>query len=142
MVNATIGDRGAGTLEITNGGAVNDTNATVGAQPGSSGTVIVDGSDSQWTNTGSLEVGPAGSGLVDVSDGGINVADDGTTIGPNGILTGNATITTPILINNGTVVPAGPGGTPGTLTLNGNYQQGPSGVLDTEIGGPQPSQAD
>jgi T5SS/PEP-CTERM-associated repeat protein len=140
--SAVIGDGGSGTLMITNGGKGSDTNATVGDQAGSSGTVMVDGSGSQWTNTGSLDVGPAGSGLVDVSDGGIIVADDGTTIGPNGILTGNSTITTPILINNGTVAPSGPDDTPGTLTLNGNYQQGPGGVLDTEIGGPQPSQAD
>jgi T5SS/PEP-CTERM-associated repeat protein len=140
--SAVIGDGGSGTLLITDGGKGSDTNATVGDQPGSSGTAIVDGPGSQWTNTGSLDVGPAGSGMVDVSDGGIIMADRGATIGPDGTLTGNGTITTPTLINNGTVAPSGPGDTAGTLTLNGNYQQGPSGVLDTEIGGPQPSQAD
>jgi T5SS/PEP-CTERM-associated repeat protein len=114
----------------------------VGDQPGSSGTAVVDGAGSQWTSSGTLDIGPAGSGIVDVTDGGVIVADGTTTVGPNGTLMGNGTITTPILINNGIVMPSGPGGTPGTLTVNGNYEQGSSGVLDTEIGGPQPSQAD
>jgi outer membrane autotransporter protein len=140
--DVVIGQGGSGKLEITDGGKAVNGNATVGELPGSSGAVIVDGAGSQWSTSGSLVVGPAGSGVVDISNGGAIIASDPTTIGPNGILEGNGTITTPTLINNGTVAPAGPGGTPGTMTLNGNYQQGPSGVLDTEIGGPQPSQAD
>src|SRR6267378_3610796 len=47
----------------------------------------------------------------------------GTNVGPNGTLMGEGTITTPTVINNGTVMPTGPNGTPGTLTDNGNYQQ-------------------
>jgi T5SS/PEP-CTERM-associated repeat protein len=140
--SAVIGQGGSGALDITNGGNVTDTNATLGAQPGSSGTAAVDGAGSQWNNTGTLDIGPAGSGVVDVADGGVIVADGSTTVGPNGTLMGNGTITTPTLINNGIVMPSGPGGTPGTLTVNGNYQQGSSGVLDTGIGGPKPSQAD
>jgi outer membrane autotransporter protein len=140
--NATVGDGGQGTLDITNGGAVNDSNATVGAQPGSSGTVVVDGNGSQWNNSGTLDVGPAGSGIVDVSDGGAVIAGGGTVVGQNGTVMGDGTITTPTLTNNGTVIPTGPSGTPGTLTEIGNYQQGSSGVLDIGIGGPRPSQAD
>src|SRR5262245_56860761 len=140
--NAVIGQGGSGALAVTNGGTVTDTNGTVGAQPGSSGLAVVDGAGSQWNNSGTLDIGPAGSGVVDVADGGIIVADGSTTVGPNGTLMGNGTITAPTLINNGVVMPAGPGGMPGTLTVIGNYQQGASGVLDTEIGGPAPSQAD
>jgi T5SS/PEP-CTERM-associated repeat protein len=140
--NATVGDGGQGTIDITNGGAVNDSNATVGAQPGSSGTVVVDGNGSQWNNSGTLDVGPAGSGIVDVSDGGAVIAGDGTMVGQNGTVMGDGTITTPTLTNNGTVIPTGPSGAPGTLTEIGNYQQGSSGVLDIGIGGPRPSQAD
>ena len=137
-----IGQGGSGMLDITNGGTVTDANATVGAQSGSSGTVIVDGSGSQWTNSGTLDIGPAGSGVVEATDGGVIVADGGTTVGPNGALIGDGTITTPTLINNGIVMPMGPGGMPGTLTVIGDYQQGSSGVLDIGIGGPAPSQAD
>jgi T5SS/PEP-CTERM-associated repeat protein len=139
--NATIGDGGKGTLDITNG-AVNDTNGTLGNQPGSSGTAIVDGNGSQWKNSGTLDVGPAGSGAVDISNGGVVIADGGTNVGPNGTLMGDGTITTPTVINNGTVMPTGPNGTPGTLTDNGNYQQDPTGTLDIGIGGKQSSQND
>jgi outer membrane autotransporter protein len=59
-----------------------------------------------------------------------------------GTLTGNGTFATPTLVNNGTVAPTGPNNTTGTLTINGNYQQNPSGTLDAEVGGPQSSQAD
>ena len=86
---------------------------------------------------------PAGIGTLDVIDGGAVTANGGTTVGPNGTVTGDGTITTPTLVNNGTVAPAGANNTPGTIaTLNGNYQQGPGGVLDSEVGGPQSSQAD
>jgi len=139
---AVIGVAGSGMLEITNAGTVNDTNATVGAQPGSSGIVIVDGAGSQWSNSGTLDIGPAGSGVVAVADGAVIIAEGGTAVDRNGMVMGDGTITTPTLTNNGTVMPMGPSGTPGTLTENGNYQQGSSGVLDIGIGGPQPSQAD
>ena len=45
------------------------------------------------------------------------IADGGTTVGPNGIIMGNGTITTPTLTNNGVVMPTGPNSTPGTLTI-------------------------
>src|SRR5208282_3482279 len=81
-------------------------------------------------------------GTLNITDGGAVISDGGTTVGPMGTLTGNGTITTPTLVNNGTVAPAGPNNTTGTLTVNGNYQQNPSGTLDAEIGGPDSSQAD
>jgi len=93
-------------------------------------------------NSGTLDIGPAGPGVVEVADGGAVIAGGGTMVGPNGTVMGNGTITTPTLTNNGTVMPTGPSGAPGTLTENGNYQQGSSGVLDIGIAGPQPSQAD
>jgi T5SS/PEP-CTERM-associated repeat protein len=129
-------------LDITNGGTVNDTNGTLGNQTGSSGTAIVDGNGSQWNNNGTLNVGPTGTGIVDIADGGAVTAGGGTTVGPNGTIMGDGTITTPALINNGTVMPIGPNGGPGTLTENGNYQQGSTGMLDIGIGGKQPPQSD
>jgi T5SS/PEP-CTERM-associated repeat protein len=121
---------------------VNDGSTTIAQNPGSTGTVDVTGSGSTLNNTGTLSVGPSGIGTLDVIDGGAVTADGGTTVGPNGTVMGNGTITTPTLVNNGTVAPAGPNNTPGTLTINGNYQQGPGGTLDTEVSGPQSSQAD
>jgi len=137
-----IGEGGSGELDVTNGGKVNDTNATVGDQSGSSGTVIVDGTGSQWNNTGAVDIGQVGTGVVDVTNGGVITAGGGTIVGPHGELMGNGTITTPTLVDNGIVMPTGPGNTPSTLTIIGNYQQGSNGILDTAIGGPQSSQAD
>jgi T5SS/PEP-CTERM-associated repeat protein len=140
--SSVVGGNGSGTLDISNGGVVNDGSTTIAQNPGSTGTVDVMGSGSTLNNTGTLSVGPAGIGTLDVIDGGAVTANGGTTVGPNGTVTGDGTITTPTLVNNGTVAPAGANNTPGTLTLNGNYQQGPGGVLDSEVGGPQSSQAD
>jgi outer membrane autotransporter protein len=140
--NAMIGEGGKGVLDITEGGTVTDKNAVIGDQPGSSGVVVVDGSGSQWDNSGSLDVGKAGSGTLEVADGGTVVANGGTTVGSSGEIMGDGVITTPMLINDGVLMPMGPKGTPGALTENGNYQQGASGVLDIGIAGAKPSQAD
>jgi len=139
---AVIGGSGAGALGIIDGGKVSVGDAIIGEEPGSSGSVVVDGSGSQLNDTGTLVVGPQGSGVLDITDGGTVTANGGTVVGPNGEITGNGTITTPTLINNGVVIPTGPNGTPGALTINGNYQQGANGTLGIGIAGPQPSQAD
>jgi T5SS/PEP-CTERM-associated repeat protein len=137
-----VGESGSGGFDVMNGANASDMNATVGAAKGGSGTVVVDGGGSQWNNSGSVEIGPVGTGVVDVADGGVIRANGGTMVGPNGELMGNGTVTTPTLVDHGIVMPTGPGGTPGTLTVNGNYQEGSSGVLDVALGGPQPFQAD
>jgi hypothetical protein len=93
----------------------------------------VNGSGSQWNNTGTLTVGAGGKGLLDVSDGGDVTAKGRTMVGPNGTVMGDGTIATPMLINNGKVTPTGPNGTPGTLTLNGNYTQNSSGILNIQF---------
>jgi T5SS/PEP-CTERM-associated repeat protein len=140
--DTTIGNGGSGALAITNGGVANNTNTTIAKQTGSSGTATVDGSGSQLNNTGTLDVGPAGSGALNLTNGGAATANGGTTVGLTGTIMGNGTITTPTLINNGTVAPAGPNNTLGTLTINGNYQQGQAGTLDTGVSGQQSFQAD
>jgi T5SS/PEP-CTERM-associated repeat protein len=140
--DTTIGNGGTGTLNITNGGTVTDTNGTLGNLPESTGVANVDGPGSLWNNSGTLDVGPAGTGILNLTDGGAEIANGGTTVEPNGMVTGDGTITTPTLINNGVVAPTGPNSTPGTLTIDGNYQQGPPGLLDIEVGGPQSTQAD
>jgi outer membrane autotransporter protein len=76
------------------------------------------------------------------TDGGAVTANGGTIVGPMGTLTGDGTLTTPSLINNGTVAPAGPGSTAGALAINGNYEQGSNGALSTGMAGPVSSQAD
>jgi hypothetical protein len=69
------------------------------------------------------------SGVLDASGsvtGSINLLAGGTLKG-TGTIVGNVT-------NNGGTV--SPGASPGTLTISGNYVQGPAGVLSMDIAGP------
>ena len=77
-----VGGSGTGTLAITNGAAVTSTysgttsDTIVGDQPGSSGTVSVDGAGSTWTNSSGAVVGYYGSGTLTITNGGA-VSDGG-----------------------------------------------------------------
>jgi outer membrane autotransporter protein len=69
------GYSGTGTLIIEDGGAVSNTYGYIGYNSGSSGEVIVRGTDangnaSTWTNSDELWVGSYGSGTLTIEDGG------------------------------------------------------------------------
>lgn len=67
----TIGDAGPGTLNINNGALVTSDSGFVGQGSGSSGTVVVDGTNSKWLITNQLDLGGVnGTGIVTVSNGG------------------------------------------------------------------------
>jgi len=70
------------------------------------------------------------SGTFSVFGGSVNVGTLNVLAG--GALTGTGTITGNVNNSGGTVLP---GASPGILTINGNYVQGPSGVLGIDIGG-------
>ena len=70
----SVGLSGTGTMEITNGGAVETSNAQVGSSAGSTGSVTVDGSGSQWTNTNTMFVSIHGTGTLTISNGGTVLA--------------------------------------------------------------------
>ena len=61
----SVGFSGNGTLIITNGGAVGNSDGYIGNNAGSTGTATVDGAGSTWTNNGSLFVGKSGNGSLD-----------------------------------------------------------------------------
>ncbi len=87
-----VGDSGAGTLTIRNGGAVS--NATIGHlgfNAGSTGTVTVDGAGSSWTNSG-LVVGFRGTGTLTIQNGGAVSNVGNGFLGYNGGSTGTATV--------------------------------------------------
>lgn len=66
-----IGNNGTGTFNILNGaGAQTSYGATIGSQPGSTGTATVSGPGSFWTDVGTVYVGGQGVGTMTVSDGG------------------------------------------------------------------------
>ncbi len=104
---------GVAILWISNGGSVSDTNAYIGYAPDSTSVVTVDGAGSTWTNSGGeLYVGYAGSGTLNITDGGsVLVSGNGYLAGlyaggsGSGILNiGNGTLT---ITNSGYVSVAG-----------------------------------
>jgi T5SS/PEP-CTERM-associated repeat protein len=65
-----IGGDGGGALLIEAGGQVSNTSGYVGNNSGSTGTVTVIGTNSNWTNSSTLYVGSAGSGTLTIETGG------------------------------------------------------------------------
>ncbi|MEX2307362.1 MAG: PEP-CTERM sorting domain-containing protein [Pirellulales bacterium] len=81
----TVGWGGSGTLNITGGGVVSNTDGYVAEAAGSAGNVTVDGAGSMWTNTVQLQVGVLGSGILTITGGG----DVSNTTGFIGVSTGS-----------------------------------------------------
>ena len=72
--NLIVGDLGLGTLDIKNGGEVRNAAGVIGQDPTGSfdfSTVSVDGSGSQWINSGDLTVANAGFAEMLVTNGGL-----------------------------------------------------------------------
>ncbi|KPB02003.1 autotransporter domain-containing protein, partial [Ahrensia marina] len=81
-----------GTLTIKNGGSVSNNEAGIGYAAGSEGEVSVTGAGSNWTNSGTLYVGLAGSGTVTIADGG-SVSNTAGTVGSASGAIGTVTVT-------------------------------------------------
>ena len=149
----TVADFGSGTLNITGGATVSNTAAAVGVSGGSTGDVLVSGTGSTWTSTGDVSVGgtvvgAGGTATVDVESAGsmgvtgtLRVWDDGevatngglitaTTVDVAGGLLSGSGIVAGNVTNRGNV---GPGQSPGTLSIIGNYDQTADGALALEI---------
>ena len=67
----TVGGFGTGFLNITFGGQVDDFDANIAGETGSSGTVTVSDAGSTWTNHGTTTIGGSGTGLLQVLNGGL-----------------------------------------------------------------------
>ena len=65
-----VGSRGDGTLNVSGGGSVSNTEGSIGRFTNSTGAVTVDGTGSTWTNSTRLLVGNEGDGTLDISNGG------------------------------------------------------------------------
>jgi len=95
-----VGYEGDGVLNITNGGAVNNCYGHIGYKSGSTGEVTVDGAGSTWDNGhGYVRVGCEGSGVLNITNGGVVDAGYYLRVGSSGTVNfGNGTLTTDGLI--------------------------------------------
>jgi T5SS/PEP-CTERM-associated repeat protein/autotransporter-associated beta strand protein len=128
-----VGNRGVGTLFISNGGLVNQTGAVAPAALGnylhSFGYVFVTGAGSRWNSSSRLTVGNSGSGALSVYNGGqVNNANgvigrDATSRGTAAIVGANSKWT-----NSGSLVvgDAGVGGL--TITDGGGASSTSAGI--------------
>jgi T5SS/PEP-CTERM-associated repeat protein/autotransporter-associated beta strand protein len=131
-----IGFFDTGNLEISSGGTLSiSTWSHLGVQAGSSGTVIVDGAGSTWSNSFGVTVGSSGTGTLTISNGGSVSSNLHFVIGelPSG--TGTATVTgSGSSLTAGTSIYVGVYGT-GTLTLSsGGVVSNTDGVLGNSAG--------
>ena len=89
----TVSDTGTnGNLWVGNGSTItNDGAGFIGLSSDSTGVATVSGSGSQWNNSGSLSVGEAGNGTLNIVDGGL-VSNDVGFMGYLSGTTGTATV--------------------------------------------------
>jgi T5SS/PEP-CTERM-associated repeat protein len=128
--NLTVGEWSHGTLHITNGAHVENQEGIIGYHAGSNGTVIVD--NATWLNQGELSIGLDGTAVLEMRNGGVTAATGTVRIGPSGTVKGTGAVsgTGVTLLVEGI---AAPGTSPGTLTVEGNYQQSSTGTLEIEL---------
>jgi fibronectin-binding autotransporter adhesin len=143
--NFYVGLAGTGDLAISNAGVVDSTVTIVGANGGSSGTVTVDGSGSDWINSNYLYLGNSGSGSLSITNAGTVTTADANVGYYSG---GSGTITvdgTGSLWNNTNTLFLGTSGTGSVTISNGGemttgsaylgFSTGGSGTLTLETGG-------
>jgi T5SS/PEP-CTERM-associated repeat protein len=134
-----VGNSGAGTLTISNGGSVTSANivsgAVIGNNAGAAGTVTVTGNGSSWIASSDLTVGGSGSGTLAISSGG-SVSDNNGWIGYSAGSIGTVTVDgSASNWNNSGNLTVGNNGT-GTLAITnggtvsaGNFILNPGGTL-------------
>ncbi|MBL8890905.1 MAG: PEP-CTERM sorting domain-containing protein, partial [Planctomycetaceae bacterium] len=81
-----IGRSGFGTLEVSNGGVVENHHGYIASHGGTS-TATVTGAGSHWANAGNLSVGAAGVGSIEINDNGLVTVGGTTTIGADDAVT-------------------------------------------------------
>jgi fibronectin-binding autotransporter adhesin len=143
--NFYVGLAGTGSLAISNGGVVDSNVAVVGDSAGSSGTVTVDGSGSDWLNSNYLYLGNSGSGSLSITNAGtVTTADAnlGYYAGGSGTVTVDGTGS---VWNNTNTLFVGTSGTGSVTISNGGsmttgsaylgFSSGGSGTLTLDTGG-------
>lgn len=75
-----VGYSGNGSLIISDGGALNHSQGSIGTNVGATGVALVTGIGSQWNNDSNLRIGEYGNGMLTITEGG-TVTSAHTSIG-------------------------------------------------------------
>ena len=98
MLFFRVGNSGNGILDITNGGMISSILSYIAYDTGSTGTVMIDGTNSTWDNDNDLYVGYNGNGTINITAGGTLVSDNsayiGTEVGSTGTISVDGTYST------------------------------------------------
>jgi T5SS/PEP-CTERM-associated repeat protein len=139
-----VGLNGRGELRITGGARVQSRRASVGLMfvtggGAGSGTVSIEGgllASTEWHVSGDCFVGTDEFGGVELHGSVVAPAkltvDNTLTVGSHGAITGNGTLSATHTFNNGFI---SPGLSPGTIEINGHYEQTPTGAIRIEVAG-------
>ena len=127
----SIGKRGVGVLNITDGGKViTGGEAAIGVDSTGNGTVTVSGTNSSWASAGELQVGNEATGVLTISSGGLvtNVGNGsiGKEIGSSGSVTVSGTGSTWNIL-----AALGVGGSDTAAGGTGSLQVDSGGVVST-----------
>lgn len=129
-----VGYNGIARMIIANGGRITNSSGYIGFDPNGLGSVLVNGPNTIWENSEGLYIGAEqssalGTDLLFISDGGTVEANE-VIIWNNGVLSGNGTLISDSVINNGKIA-AGNLITP--MTIEGNLTMNQGSILEVEI---------
>lgn len=155
-----IGNHGHAEVRVATMATLQLSSLDAAIAPTATAEILVTGANSHLAIGSDARLGDEGAALLQVDDGGLasiashliinsnseaNVAQGGMAtigqatpisgaivVGEDGLLSGAGTIVGDV-VNDGGIV--APGLSPGTLRINGNYLQGPNGILNLEVGG-------
>jgi T5SS/PEP-CTERM-associated repeat protein len=127
-----IGVNGYGQADVILGAQLVTGAAELGVELPSTGVVYVGGSNAMWSVNGPLTVGIRGEAFLTVDAGGEVIVNGLLTSGDRGRISGSGKITSALVASSGTT---DPGGSAGTLTVNGGFTQNANGTLQIEIAG-------
>jgi fibronectin-binding autotransporter adhesin len=132
QINKTLTVSGTGGFPLTAPSCFGSSNTTQLS-------VFVNGPDGHLlkSDSGSLQIGPrmAVSGEVSIASDQTLGLTRGAELTGGGVLRGGGQVNGNVANTSGTVRP---GSSPGTLTINGNYTQGPGGTLEADVAGTTP----
>jgi len=128
-----VGDAGAANMTLSGSSKVVDVNAYMAYLSGSTANVVLADAGALWQNSGGLYIGGSrtlagGTAVLTITSG--TVEANQAVIWGGGTLAGTGTLKAPSVTTWGTIRP---GGSIGTLTIDGNVTFQPSSILEVEV---------